>query len=136
MRRQKNTYAGRGARALLTVAVTSVLALESIAGCSTLERQEDMEQIESKLSSQASAEDYLAAALLYQRQAQRLEIQAIRYEQEAAAITALEDPKEFRRSGLMMVAQLRRRQIANFRQLAADHRQKAEQIMHPQKQQN
>lgn len=62
-----------------------------------------------------------------------MEIQAARYEQEAAAITTLEDPKEFRRSGLMVVAQLRRKQAEDFRQLAADHRQKAEKMLREQK---
>ncbi|MDE3118403.1 MAG: hypothetical protein KGL03_05230 [Nitrospirota bacterium] len=110
-----------------------MLVVGSLAGCSTLDRQEDLEQLENKLASNASAEDYLAAALLYQRQAQRLEIQASRYEQEAAVITPLEDPKEFRRAGLRVVAQLRRKQAEDFLQLVADHRQKAEKMLNSQK---
>lgn len=134
MRSRREQHSECRVGALLAVAAAVMLAVESLTGCaSTLDRQEDLEQLESKLASQASAEDYLAAALLYQRQAQRLEIQATRYEQEAAAITTLEDPKEFRRSGLMVVAQLRRKQAADLRQRAFDHRQKAEKMLGSQK---
>lgn len=130
---RRGGHSERRTRALLAVVSAVMLVVGSLAGCSTLDRQEDLEQLEKKLASNASAEDYLAAALLYQRQAQRLEIQASRYEQEAAVITPLEDPKEFRRAGLRVVAQLRRKQAEDFLQFAADHRQKAEKMLNSQK---
>lgn len=59
-------------------------------------------------SHEAVSNDYVAAGQLYQREAQRLQAQANAYEQQAASIRPLEDPKGFRRNELIMAAQQKR----------------------------
>jgi hypothetical protein len=53
---------------------------------------------------------YVAAGQLYQREAQRLQAQANAYEQQAASIRPVEDPKGFRRNELIMAAQEKRQE--------------------------
>lgn len=55
---------------------------------------------------------YASAGQLYRQEAQRLQAQADAYEQQAASISPVEDPKGFRRNELIMAAQ-RNRQEAN-----------------------
>lgn len=61
-------------------------------------------------SAEFSPNHYAAAGQLYQREAQRLQAQANAYEQQAASIRPLEDPKGFRRNELIMAAQRNRQE--------------------------
>lgn len=94
-------------------------------GCSWFEAEVLPPQLESRLV-HGTAEDHLAAALLYQKQAHRLELEAERYEQEAAMIGPYEDPKGFRRSALKIAAQRCRKEAADLQQLAGEHRRQAD----------
>jgi hypothetical protein len=84
------------------------------------------------MKSTLTTEDHLATALMYQEQAQHLELEAIKYEQEAVRITPHEDPKGFRREGLTIAAQMARKEAAETRELALQHRQKAETLLKKQ----
>jgi len=53
---------------------------------------------------------YAAAGQLYRQEAQRLQAQADTYEQQAASIRPLEDPKGFRRNELIQAAQRNRQE--------------------------
>ena len=70
-------------------------------------------------------EDHLAAALMFEKQANQLELEALKFEDEYARITTYEDPKGFRRSALKTAAQRCRKEVAELSELAAQHRQKA-----------
>ena len=85
--------------------------------------------LENRLVGDGTAEDHLTAAALYQHEAQRYENETLKYEQRAAAITPLEDPKGFRRSGFIRTAESLRRQAGDMNQLYAAHALKAETMM-------
>jgi hypothetical protein len=76
-----------------------------------------------------SVDDHLAAAAVYQQEAQRLDTEAQRYADEAAAITPLEDTKGFRRNALMRTAQNFLEKAREMQQLYAAHALKAETMM-------
>ena len=69
------------------------------------------------------AEDHLSAALLYLERAQQLELEALKYEQEADHIEPLEDTKGFRREALRRTAAKHRGDAQKVRELA-DQEQK------------
>lgn len=96
------------------------------AGCFLFQAPGPLSTLEEKQVATWTAEDHLAAALLYDKQARELEIEAERFEQEASTITSYEDPKEFRRSALAIVAQERRAKSLEMKQLSAQHHQRAE----------
>ncbi|HSB44308.1 MAG TPA: hypothetical protein VLD60_04800 [Nitrospira sp.] len=98
-------------------------------GCSFATDQVLPAQLESRVSSNATADDHLAAALLYQEQAQLAKTEAGKYEQAAASIRAIEDPKGFRRGALMTAAQEHRRTADEMQQLYASHEAKAQTMM-------
>jgi hypothetical protein len=75
-----------------------------------------------------TVEDHLEAALMYDKQARQLELEALKFEDEHARITTFEDPKGFRRSALKTAAQRCRKEVAELNELAAQHRQKAEEV--------
>ena len=56
------------------------------------------------------SDHYAAAGRLYRQEAQRLQAQAEAYEQQAASIRPLEDPKGFRRNELIMASQRNRQE--------------------------
>ena len=78
-------------------------------------------------------DDHMAAAALYQQEAQRLDAKAEKYAEEAASIKPLEDTKGFRRNALLRTAQNLREKAREMHQLYADHAMKAETMtgMHP-----
>lgn len=82
--------------------------------------------LENLVTSNGSADDHMMAATLYQQEAQRLQAEAARYEQEAAAIEPLQDPKGFRRNGLLAASQRNRTQAAEMQQFYAAHYTKAQ----------
>jgi len=103
-------------------------------GCSLAGDQVLPADLESRISSHATADDHLAAALLYQQQAQLAKTEADQYEQTAASIKPIEDPKGFRRSALMTAAKERRRTADEMQQLYAAHEAKAQTILGKQQQ--
>jgi hypothetical protein len=78
------------------------------------------------LASNASADDHMAAAMLYQSKAKQLEVEADRYEAEASKIGPHEDPKGFRRGGLKTAAQEKRAAAGHMQELYATHLEKAQ----------
>lgn len=86
--------------------------------------------LESRVSSSnGTADDHLAAALLYQQQAHLAKTEAGKYEQAAASIRPIEDPKGFRRSALMTAAQENERYAGEMQQLYAAHQAQAETML-------
>jgi hypothetical protein len=79
-----------------------------------------------EVTSDGSADDHRSAAALYQQEAQRLEAQAQKYADEAAAIKPLEDTKGFRRNALIRTAQNFREKAREMQQLYVSHVRKAE----------
>ena len=107
--------------------ITGVIAMvEPALGCPGVGEWRLPAELESKLQSTAAAEDLLSAALIYQKQAQQVEITALKFEDSAQKITQLEDPKNFRRSGLKIAGQQCRKEAIELQGLADHHRQKAE----------
>ncbi|HLZ33224.1 MAG TPA: hypothetical protein VKP13_04350 [Nitrospira sp.] len=85
--------------------------------------------LESRLASNATADDHLVAAFLYQKESQRAQDEANKYKQAAASIRAIEDPKGFRRNALTMAAQTYQQYADEMQQLYAAHQMKAETMM-------
>ena len=109
--------------AFLTACVTI------LGGCSLSSSQVLPGPLENRLAANGTAEDHLTAAAVYQHEAQRYENETLKYEQRAAAITPLEDPKGFRRSGLMRAAESLRKKAGDMNELYAAHALKAETMM-------
>jgi hypothetical protein len=100
------------------VAVGLFVFLGSVTiGCST---------IDNRLTTTGSVDDHRAAAAVYQQEAQRLDAEAQKYADEAAAITPLEDTKGFRRNGLLSTAQNLREKTREMQRLYAAHTLQAE----------
>lgn len=76
-----------------------------------------------------TAKDLEAEADAYDAEADRIQIQVMKYKSEAAAITPLMDTKGFRRSALLMAAASQSKAVAELRQLAAHHRSEAKRLM-------
>lgn len=104
----------------------------TMAGCSWFGVDVLPPQLESHLV-HGTAEDHFVASLLYQKQAHRLELEAERYEHEAAMISPHEDTKGFRRSGFTVAAQRCRKEAADMQQLATEHRRQADALMEKEK---
>lgn len=95
-------------------------------GCSFSGDQVLPANLESRVSSSnANADDHLAAALLYQQEARRAQTEADKYEEAAASIKPIEDPKGFRRSALRTAAQEHQDTASEMQQLYAAHEAKA-----------
>lgn len=102
-----------------------LVALLGLIGCSSVVPT----QMEGALASNASADDHMAAAMLYQSKVRQLAAEADRYEAEASKIGPYEDPKGFRRGGLVAVVQEKRSEAERMQELYAGHLKKA-QIMY------
>lgn len=113
-------------RNLLLIFAGVIAMVESALGCPGVGEWRLPAELESKLESTAAAEDHLSAALIYQKQAEQVEITALKFEDSAQKITQLEDPKNFRRSGLKIAGQQCRKEAIDLQRLADHHRQKAE----------
>lgn len=83
-------------------------------------------QPEDLLASNATADDHMAAATLYQSKAKELSAEADQYEAAASKIKPLEDPKGFRRSGLKTAMQEKRNAAAEMQELYATHVEQAQ----------
>jgi hypothetical protein len=97
-------------------------ALVGLIGCSGVTAT----QLDGRLASNASADDHMAAAMLYQSKAQQLAAEADRYEATASQIGPYEDPKGFRRGGLVTAAQSKRGAAGRMQELSAVHSEKAQ----------
>lgn len=101
-----------------------------LTGCAMVGEEVLTPQLQDKLASErASADDHVAAALLYQQQGQRLEAEAARLEREAAAIGPTQDPRNFRRGHLIRLAQMYRERAAKAQELYASHQTQAQTMM-------
>jgi|SRR5919106_2807312 hypothetical protein len=114
-------------QSVLGVAASAMLSMSwFLTGCSIAGDDVLPSQLESRVVSNGSIDDHMAAAALYQQQAHRLQAEADRYEQQAAAINQLEDPKGFRRNALIMTAHQLRKDAGEMQQLYASHFTKAQ----------
>lgn len=113
-------------RNLLLIIAGVIAMVESALGCPGVGEWRLPAEIESKLQSTAAAEDHLSAASIYQKAAQEVEMTALKFEDSAQKITQLEDPKNFRRSGLKIAGQQCRKEAIDLQRLADHHRHKAE----------
>ncbi|HLZ34990.1 MAG TPA: hypothetical protein VKP13_13320 [Nitrospira sp.] len=118
--------------------ISTVLSLTIMGsvGCSIANDQILPATLEHRIStSNGTADDHIAAALLYQQQAQREKSEAAKYEQTAASIKPIEDPKGFRRSALTTAAQEHRKTAGEMQELYAAHEAKAQTMMGKQQSQ-
>jgi hypothetical protein len=83
-------------------------------------------QLESTVASNGSADDHRAAAMFYQSKAQELEGEADRYEAVASKIGPYEDPKGFRRGGLVTAGQEKRSAAGRMQELYTVHLEKSQ----------
>lgn len=78
-----------------------------------------------------STEDLMEMASIYDQQADALQAEAVRLEQEATSLTLRPymDPKGFRRTSLMHVASTRWKAAKELRELAVMHRAEGERLL-------
>jgi hypothetical protein len=88
----------------------------SFSGCSTVLPA----TLEEKLASDATADDHLTAAMLYQNKARELEAEAVKYETAASKIGP-SDAKGVRHTALMNAAQQKRLDAKEMQELYALH---------------
>ena len=112
------------------LAAFPLVALLGFIGCSGVSAT----QLDSRLASNASADDHMAAAMLYKSKAQQLAAEAARYEEVAAKIGPHEDPKGFRRGGLTIAGQEKRNAAGEMQKLYASHLEKAQSLYGMKKQ--
>ncbi|BFU96071.1 MAG: hypothetical protein NTNFB02_27930 [Nitrospira sp.] len=98
-------------------------------GCSFAKDQVLPQDLQTRVASQGTADDHLAAALVYQKEAERAHTKADTFEKAAASIRPLEDTKGFRRSALMTAAQTYQQYAGEMQQLYAAHQAKAETML-------
>lgn len=77
--------------------------------------------MEQRFAVNGTAEDHVAAALLYQQKAEQLRSDAARLEQQAEGVTSHQDPKGFRRGALRTAAQTLRQEAVEMEQLHTSH---------------
>ena len=99
------------------VAMLPLVGLLNLAGCSGVLP----ETLEAKLMSTPTADDHLAAAMLYQNKARELKAEAAEYETAVSKIGRYDDTKGFRRGALTMAAQEKRYEAEQMQELYATH---------------
>ena len=104
------------------LAALPLAGLLGLVGCSGVTAT----QPESTLASNGNADDHRAAAMLYQSKAQQLEGEAERYEAAASKIGPYEDPKGFRRGGLVTAGQEKRGAAGRMQELFTIHLEKSQ----------
>lgn len=128
MRRSRKTVVTLGS--ILGIAGLVLVAIGgATSGCSIAGERVLPGQLESRIASNGTADDHLAAALLYLKEAQRAQAEANKYKHAAASIRPIEDPKGFRRSALLTAAQEHEKYAGEMQQLYAAHQTKAETMM-------
>ncbi|WHZ22499.1 MAG: hypothetical protein OJF47_001615 [Nitrospira sp.] len=114
---------------LWTIPALLSLTLIGGVGCSFATDQVLPRDLQTRIASHGTADDHIAAALLYQQQADQAQTEADQYKQAAASIKPLEDPKGFRRSALITAAQTHQLYAGEMQQLYAAHQTKAETML-------
>src|SRR3954470_11791883 len=103
------------------LAILPLLGLLGLTGCSTVLPA----TLEDKLASNATADDHLAAARLYQKEARELNAEAAQFETAVSKIGRYEDTKGFRRAALMAAAQEKLADAKEMQELYAAHLREA-----------
>lgn len=116
MKREAKLVGGATGLAMATMAFVGVV------GCAAVLPT----HLEKKVTSNGSADDHMAAALVYQSEAQRLVAEAARYDAAASKIGPYEDSKGLRRGGLVTAAQVKRNAAGRMQELYAAHFEKAQ----------
>ena len=98
------------------LAMLLLLGLLGLTGCSTVLPA----TLEAKLVSNATAEDHLAAAMLYQNRARELEAEAVTYETAASKASSY-DSKGFHHAALLNAAQQKRADAKEMQERYAAH---------------
>jgi hypothetical protein len=80
--------------------------------------------LEERLASSGSADDHLAAAMVYQDKARELEAEAVEFETAVSKIGPYEDTKGFRKGALVTAAQEKRHRAKQMQELSAAHLEK------------
>ena len=99
------------------LAMLLLLGLLGIAGCSAVLPA----TLETKLASNATANDHLAAAMLYQNKARELEAEASQFETAVSKIGSYMDSKGFHRAALRGAAQEKRYGAKQMQELYVLH---------------
>jgi hypothetical protein len=99
------------------LAMLPLLGLLGLTGCSSVLPS----TLEAKLVSNATAEDHLAAAMLYQNKARELEAEAIQFETAVSKVSSYADTKGFHRAALRGAAQEKRYGATQMQQLYVQH---------------
>ena len=99
------------------LAMLPLLGLLGLTGCSSVLPA----NLEAKLVSNATAEDHLAAAMLYQNKARELEAEAIQFETAVSKVSSYADTKGFHRAALRGAAQEKRYGATQMQQLYVQH---------------
>ena len=81
--------------------------------------------LEEKLAATGAAEDHLAAARLYQNEAQELDAEAAKFETAVSKIGRYQDTKGFQRAALTAAAQEKRYEAKEMQELYAAHMRQA-----------
>ena len=92
-------------------------SLLTLAGCSGVLPA----TLEKKLASGGTADDHLAAAMLYQNKARELEVEAVEYEAQVPKAGRSGDSKGFHHEALRMAAQQKRYAAKQMEELYASH---------------
>lgn len=113
---------------------TILLALTGIVfgatGCSAFTQRELPAELADRVIGEAgTADDHMTAALLYLKQAKKVQSQAEEFQTVASAIKPIEDPKGIRRGALMTAAHEKRSDAAELQQLFATHYEKAQTML-------
>lgn len=115
--------------ALATMIAVAGLALATT-GCSAFAQKDMPVDVAERIAREkGTADDHVAAAMLYLQKAKQVQTQAEQYQAVASTIKPLEDPKGIRRSGLITAAQTRRNDAAELQQLYAAHYDKAQTLL-------
>lgn len=115
--------------ALATMIAVAGLALATT-GCSAFAQKDMPVDVAERIAREkGTADDHMAAAMLYLQKAKQVQTQAEQYQAVASTIKPLEDPKGIRRSGLITAAQTRRNDAAELQQLYAAHYDKAQTLL-------
>jgi hypothetical protein len=99
------------------LAMLPLLGLLGLTGCSAVLPA----TLEAKLESNASADDHLAAAMLYQNKARELEAEASQFETSVSKVGSYMDTKGFHRAALRAAAQEKRYGAKQMQELYVLH---------------
>ena len=105
------------------LAILPLVGLLNLTGCSGVLSA----TLGEKLASGGTADDHIAAAMLYQNKAQELEAEAVKYET-AASKTGPSDSKGFQHAALLNAAQQKRADAKEMQELYVTHFKQAQSL--------